>query len=97
VVEADKAARDFRASIASAYRLVTSKDTLLAINNDIPGLDRLLNHKRRLQIFWQETRDPACKTADNWFMKSIRRMTRKKALERRETKINNTEVTPQAI
>jgi hypothetical protein len=41
--------------------------------------------------------DPACKTAVYWATKSIRRMTRKKALERWETKINNSEVTPQAI
>jgi hypothetical protein len=95
-VEADKAARDFTASIASAYRLATSKVTLSDINNDIPGLDRILNHNRRLRKLWQETWDPACKTAVNWVTKSIRRMTRKKALERWETKINNAEVTPQA-
>jgi hypothetical protein len=41
-VEADKAARDFTASIASAYRLSTSKVTLSDINNDLPGLDCLL-------------------------------------------------------
>ncbi|PNF22596.1 hypothetical protein B7P43_G12673 [Cryptotermes secundus] len=35
-VEADKAARDFAASIASAYRLSTSKVTLSDINNDLP-------------------------------------------------------------
>jgi hypothetical protein len=35
-VEADKAARDFTASIASAYRLSTSKITLFDINNDLP-------------------------------------------------------------
>jgi hypothetical protein len=40
--EADKAARDFTASTASAYRLSTSKITLSDINNDLPGLDRLL-------------------------------------------------------
>jgi hypothetical protein len=37
--EADKAVRDFT---ASAYRLSTSKITLSDINNDLPGLDRLL-------------------------------------------------------
>jgi hypothetical protein len=46
---------------------------------------------------WQETRDAACKTAVNWVKKQIRRMTRKKALERWETKIGNCEVTPQSI
>jgi hypothetical protein len=46
---------------------------------------------------WQETRDPACKSAVNWVTKLIRRMALKKALERRETKIGNTEVTHQAI
>jgi hypothetical protein len=46
---------------------------------------------------WQETRDPACKAAVNWTTKSIRQMTRKEVLKRRERKINNTEVTPQAI
>jgi hypothetical protein len=39
-VEADKAARDFTASVASASRLSTSKATLSDINNDLPGLDR---------------------------------------------------------
>jgi hypothetical protein len=57
--EADKAARDFTASFSSAYRLSTSKITLLDLNNDFPGLDRLLKHKERLRKLWQETRDPA--------------------------------------
>jgi hypothetical protein len=61
--EADKAARDFTASIASAYWLATSKVTLSDTNYDILGLHRLLKHKRRLRKLWQETRDPACKTA----------------------------------
>jgi hypothetical protein len=96
-IEADKEARDFTASIVSAYRLATSKVTLSDINNDIPGLDRLLKHKRRLRKLWQETTDPACKTAVNWVTKSIRRMTRINALERWQTQIIKTEVTPQAI
>jgi hypothetical protein len=79
-VEAYKATRDFTASIASAYRLSTSKITLWDINNDLPGLDLLLKHKQRLRKLWQEIRDPACKTAVNWVSKSIRRMTHKKAL-----------------
>jgi hypothetical protein len=41
--------------------------------------------------------DPACKTAVNWVTKSIRGMTRRKALEQWITKIGNTGVTPQAI
>jgi hypothetical protein len=93
-VEADKAARDFTASIASARRLSTSKITLLDINNNLPGLDRLLKYKQRLRKMWQETRDPACETAVNWVTKQIRQMTRKRALERRETKIGNCEVIP---
>jgi hypothetical protein len=44
-VEADKSGRDFTASIASAYRLSTSKITLSDIKNHLPGLDRLLNYK----------------------------------------------------
>jgi hypothetical protein len=35
--------------------------------------------------------------AVNWVTKSIRRMTGEKAFERWETKIGNSEVTPQAI
>jgi hypothetical protein len=46
---------------------------------------------------WLKARDPACKSAVNWVTKSIRQMTRKKVLEGWETKIRNTEVTPQAI
>jgi hypothetical protein len=91
-VEADKAARGFTASIASAYRLSTSKVTLLDINNDIPGLGRLLKHKRRLRKLWQETRDPGCKAAVNRVAKEIRRLTRRKALERWGTRISNTVV-----
>jgi hypothetical protein len=83
-------AHDFTVSVASAYRLATSKVTLSDINNDLPGLDRLLKHKWRLRKLWQETRVPTCKTAGNWATKSIR-------LERWETKIGNTEVTPKAI
>jgi hypothetical protein len=57
-VEADKAARDFTASIATAYRLATSKITLSELNNNLPGLDRLLKYKKRMRKLWQETRDP---------------------------------------
>jgi hypothetical protein len=46
-VGANKAARDFTASIALEYML-TRKITILGINNDLPGLDRLLKHKQRL-------------------------------------------------
>jgi hypothetical protein len=91
-VEAYKAAREFTASIASAYRLATTKVILSDINNDILDLNRLLKHKRRVRNLWQETKDQVCKTAVNWVTKSIRRMTHKKALERWETKISNTEV-----
>jgi hypothetical protein len=42
------------------------------------------------------TRDPACKTAVNQVSKAIKRMTRKEALERYETRISNAEVTPQS-
>jgi hypothetical protein len=44
--EADKATRDFTASLASAYRLSTSKITVSDVNKDIPGLESLLKHKR---------------------------------------------------
>jgi hypothetical protein len=65
-VEADKAARDFTITIASADRLSTSKITLLDMNNNRPGIDRLLKYKQKLRKMWQETREPACKTAVNW-------------------------------
>jgi hypothetical protein len=63
VVEANKAALKFTASIASVYRLLTSKVKLSELNSDIPGLDRLLKHKKRLKKLWQDTRDPICKNA----------------------------------
>jgi hypothetical protein len=84
--EADKAARDFAASIASAYRLST-RTTIISDRNRCPsGLDRLLKYKQRLRKLWQEARDPACKTALNWVTKTISRMARKRALERWETR-----------
>jgi hypothetical protein len=75
-LEAYKAVRNFTASIASAYTLSTKKITLSDIGNELPGLDRLLDHKQRLRKMWQETRDPACKTVVNWETKQIGRMTR---------------------
>jgi hypothetical protein len=57
----------------------------------------LLSYKKRLRKLWQETRDPECKTALNWVSRSIRRLTGKKAPERWETRLANTEETPQAI
>jgi len=95
--DADKAARNFTASIASAYKLSTHKTTLYDLNNKLPGLDRLLREKQRLRKLWQETRDPACKTAVNWVSRAIRKMTHKQAIERWETKLGNCEVTPQAV
>jgi hypothetical protein len=86
-VEADNAARAFTASIASAYRLSTCKITLADLNSDLPGLDRLLKYKKKMRKLFQETRGPGCKKAVNWVSKSIRRMTRKTALERWETKL----------
>jgi hypothetical protein len=73
--------------------VVIKKSYEADINNDIPGLDRLLKHKQKLRKLWQETRDPACKTAVNCVSKAIKKMTHKKALERWETKIGNAEIT----
>jgi hypothetical protein len=56
----------------------------------------LLKHKQKLQKLWQDTRVPARKTAVNWVLKAIRRMTRKKTLQWWETKIGNAEVNAQA-
>jgi hypothetical protein len=42
-IEANKVACHFTATIASAHRLSTSKITLSKLNNDLPGLDQLLN------------------------------------------------------
>jgi hypothetical protein len=96
-VESYESASNFAASIASTYRFLTSKITVLDIKNYLHALDRLLKYKQRLRKMWQETRDTACKTAVNWVTKQIRRITRKWALERRETKIGNCEVTPLSI
>jgi hypothetical protein len=85
------------ASIASAYRLSTSKITLIDLNSDLPGLDRLLKYKKMMRKLWQEARDPGCKTAFNRVSKAIRRMIQKKILEQWETKLENTELTPQLI
>jgi hypothetical protein len=41
------AASAFTASIASEYRLSTSRITLSELNNDLPGLDRLLKYNRK--------------------------------------------------
>jgi hypothetical protein len=58
-LEDDKEARDFTASVISAYSLTTSKSTLSDKNSNLPGLNQLLKHKRRLRKAWQKTRDLA--------------------------------------
>jgi hypothetical protein len=63
--EADKAARGFAASVASAHRLSTRKATFLNRKYEIPVLDLLLKHKRKLRKLWQETGVTACKMAEN--------------------------------
>jgi hypothetical protein len=70
-VVADKAARAFTASIASAYRLSATKLTLIDLNSDLPGLDRLLKNKKRMRKLWQETSYPGCKTAFNGSPKQL--------------------------
>jgi hypothetical protein len=64
--EADKGARAYTASITSAYRLSTSNITLSELNDELPGLDMLLQYKKRMRKLWQETRDPGCKKTANW-------------------------------
>jgi hypothetical protein len=76
---------------------LTRKPTKLNQKYEIPDLDRLLKHKRKLRKLWKETRDPKCKTAVNWVTQNIRRMVWKKAPEGWETKLANCKVTPQAI
>jgi hypothetical protein len=53
--EAVKVARDFTASIASAYKPSTSKITLSHLNNNLPGVDSLLKHKWRVRTLRQVT------------------------------------------
>jgi hypothetical protein len=74
--DAEKAARNFATSIASAYRLSTHKITLSELYEELPELELLLQLKHSLRKLRQETRDPAFKMAVNWVIKTIRRMTR---------------------
>jgi hypothetical protein len=47
--EANTAACEFTATIASVYMLSINKITLSNLNNDLPGLKRLLKHEQRLR------------------------------------------------
>jgi hypothetical protein len=76
--DAEETARKVTASMSSAYRLSTYKITLSELNEKLPELERFLQLKHRLRKLWQETRDPACKTAVNWVNKTIRKVTQKK-------------------
>jgi hypothetical protein len=79
-----------------AYRISTKRNYSFRpeIRNTKP---RSLKHKRELGKLWQETKDPKCYTAVNWVTRNMRRMVRKRALERWETELANCEVTSQAI
>jgi hypothetical protein len=50
-----------------------------------------------MRKLWRETRDPGCTQPFNWVSKSIRRMNRKNAIDRWETKLANTELTPPVV
>jgi hypothetical protein len=75
--EADKESCGFAASVALAYRLSTRKTIILYQKYETRSLYRLLKHKRKLRILWQETRDPAWKTTVNLVTQNIWRMVRK--------------------
>jgi hypothetical protein len=87
--EADKAASNFTALIASAYRLSTSKVPLSDVNSNLCGLGLLSKHRQRMRELWHEAWDCACKMAVNRVTKTIRRITHRKALEQLETKTGN--------
>jgi hypothetical protein len=53
----------FTASVASAFGLPISRVTLSDLNNDLPGIDRLLDCKKNFRKLWHEIEDPECKTA----------------------------------
>jgi hypothetical protein len=69
----------------------------------VEKLDRLgavskpIKNEGKLRKLWRETRNSECKMAVNWVTRKVRRMVRRRALERRETKLVNCEVTSQAI
>jgi len=96
-VEAEEAVSTFIASVASAYRLPTRKLTLSDPNSAPSDLDHFLHLKRRLRRLWQETRDAACKTTLHWVTNTVHRMIQGNSIERWETKISHSEVSPRAI
>lgn len=80
--EADKAARNFRASIASSYIfLTTGKHTPSDITNNLLGLDFQLKNKQDLRNLWHEIPDLVYRKVVNWVFKTIRQVTRRRALE----------------
>lgn len=95
--EADKEAHSFAVSVALAYRLSTRRTTVLARKYKLPILDRLLKYKRKLRKLWQDTGDPACKTAVNWNTQNIGKIVQKRALEIWETKLAKCEITPHLV
>jgi hypothetical protein len=75
---------------------MSTKTTISDRNRGPSSLERLLKHKQGLRILWDETWDPECKTAVNWVTRTIRRIARKRALERWKTR-QKIKVTPKAI
>jgi hypothetical protein len=73
--EADKAARDFSASRAAAYRLSTTKTTILDRIYEIPCQGRLLKQKKTFEICGKKKKGfQNAKSAVNWVTKTSRRM-----------------------
>jgi hypothetical protein len=65
-----------------AYKISARNTTILDWKYKTPGVDRLLKHKRKLRKLWQETRNPACKTAVIW-------VTQENGLEKSSWKMGN--------
>jgi hypothetical protein len=92
--EDDKAACDFSASVASAYRLSTRKTKILDQKYEIPGLYQLLEKPQKVMTRNQGFSMQKGNKVVTW---NIRKMVQKRALERWETKLANCKVTPQAV
>jgi len=75
----------------------TCELTLSDLKNALSGLAHFLQLKQRVQKLWHETWDPACKMALNSVTKTIGRMIQRNAIESWNTKMCNSEVTPQTV
>jgi hypothetical protein len=95
--EADKAARDFAASVALAYRTSTRKTAIAERKYEKPGLDLLVKQKKKAQKIMARNQGASMQNGSKLGLSKYQEDGSKRSTRKMTEKLANCEVTPQAV